>query len=485
MSCDQESEASSTGNSLAVRREFLKFSAALGTGLVLAQRPLLAVSARPAEISTTGRPIVDLTLIPPGPVTNQITLDVRGAVWNRDHTGSKYEFTFYVDAEAPENMLHRESVAIPDGSAAGVRFGWDVRRYAGNRRVILVARSGGRIFRTTQAMEIMDSNVRSTRQLGGAWIEFYHWSEQEGKLYNAQLAKMTASQWRQLVRAMYQVNQNLIVVQNMFWDDNHHHIGAAGYHGKSFYPSQLFPGRMPIACRDPLEAVLSEADRLGMEVMPGVGLYAWFDYSLASLNWHQRVASELWERYGHHPSFYGWYVSEEQFGNLGNPAQRNNMVRFFREFTAYVRRLAPNKPVMLATNSFGLQGAQAAYRKLLPNLDILATFGFQRMPKGDLTGVQAAALLQSLCDRAGTHFWLDLESFVFRNGNELYPRPVGQIATVLDHLTGFEKTLQYEFTGMMSSPAMSRQPGGPPSVKLYEGYQKYLRTVGGRPPAKG
>jgi hypothetical protein len=231
---------------------------------------------------------------------------------------------------------------------------------------------------------------------------------------------------------------------------------------------------MPIASSDPLETILSEADRLGMFVMPGVGLYAFSDYGAGSLAWHKDVAAELWARYGHHRSFYGWYISEEKWGSLGTPAEQEEIVEFFRQFTTYVRDLAPGKPVMLAPNCFSLRKGRDAYRKLLPHLDIICPFGFQRMPANDLPGEEAAALLQAWCDQAGTHLWMDLESFEFRNGKELHPRAIGGLIEDLTLFPSFEKTLHYQFPGMMSSPAMSRQPGGTNSVQLYLDYKKFL-----------
>ncbi|HEV2318955.1 MAG TPA: DUF4434 domain-containing protein, partial [Verrucomicrobiae bacterium] len=256
-----------------------------------------------------------------------------------------------------------------------------------------------------------------------------------------------------------------------------HHIETEGYHGTAYYPSSLFPGRMPIASRDPLEAILSEADKLGMQVLPGVGIYAFFDYSQGSLEWHEKVARELWTRYGHHPSFYGWYISEEKTGSLGDAAERQEIVTFFQQLTPYLHKLAPDKPDMLAINCFGLRGAEDTYRKLLPNVDILCPFGFDRMPAGDETSAQAANLLQSLCDAAGCHLWMDMESFEFRNGIELYPRPINDLVSDLLRFPNFEKILHYQFPGMMSSPSMSRQPGGPASVNLYEDYLRYYNNL--------
>jgi hypothetical protein len=88
--------------------------------------------------------------------------------------------------------------------------------------------------------------------------------------------------------------------------------------------------------------------------------------------------------------------------------------------------------------------------------------------------------MQSLCDAAGTHLWMDLESFVFRNGSELHPRSLEGLLSDLTRFGNFERTLHYQFPGLMSSPGMSRQPGGPASVKLYLDYKKHLQAA---PPA--
>ena len=52
---------------------------------------------------------------------------------------------------------------------------------------------------------------------------------------------------------------------------------------------------MDIAAEDPIEAILSEADKQGMQVLMGVGMFAWFDFTPESLEWHKRVAKELWD----------------------------------------------------------------------------------------------------------------------------------------------------------------------------------------------
>lgn len=41
----------------------------------------------------------------------------------------------------------------------------------------------------------------------------------------------------------------------------------------------------------------------------------------------------------------------------------------------------------------------------------ICPFGFARMPKEDLKGLEAANLLQKVCDEAKAHLWFDLEAF--------------------------------------------------------------------------
>jgi len=429
------------------------------------------------------KPATSLTLIPPSLVTDRIELDIRGSVRNDVDAARTFEVVLYVDEEKPEQRLHQAALTIDPQSAAGFNFCWPTQGHAGRHCVIMTARSGDVTLRAECPIQIIASDVRSTRRLGGAWVDIYHHDEQEGRPFNAELAKMTDANWRELVRAMHVTDQNLLVITMMFQNFTHrtkHNFTSETYPGKAYYPSELYPARMPIASTDPLETIMDEADRLGMHVMPGVGTYAFFDYTPDSLRWCKNVADELWRRYGHHPSFYGWYLSHEQGGGLyipglGDPAlQRREIVDFFKVFTSHVKRYAPDKPVLLATNPYGLRGAEETYRQLLPHVDILGPFGFHRMPAGDLTGEQAATLLQSLCDEAGCHLWLDVETFVFQNGVELHPRPIGELIGDLRRFTTFEKILHYQFPGMMSAPEMTCQPGGPASVKLYEDYRRYL-----------
>ncbi|MCL4540045.1 MAG: DUF4434 domain-containing protein [Bacteroidetes bacterium] len=432
-----------------------------------------------ARGSANSKPETELTLIPPSPVTDKITLDIRGSLWNRTEHTKKYRVTIYLDQAKREDRLYSESLEVGAKSAAGVRCLWPTRDRAGDHKIILVVRSDHRVVSTAQPLVVLASKVSSTERIGGAWVGVTHWSEKEGKPWNAQIKKMTDTQWQQLVRGMHRVGMNIIVIQQVFENNvyNNSLIRQNGFHGLAYYPSKLYPGRMPITAKDPIRAILSQADKLGMHVFLGVGMYAWFDYSHSSLVWHEKVAKELWKMYGQHPSFYGWYISEEKDGGLGDSVQRRQIVNFFKKFTPFVDRMAPGKPVMLATNCWHLRGAESTYQKLLPHLDILCPFAFDRMPKGGETGEQAGALLARLCRESGTHLWLDMEVFVFDKHGGLIPRPISGVVGDLHKYTGFEETLCYQYPGLLTSPRASVKLGGARAVKLYEDYQTYLRGL--------
>lgn len=424
-----------------------------------------------------------LELIPPSPVTNKIIVDIRGAVENNSNANRKYRISLYLDAESQEKLLQVEKVVIPAHRSAGIYYRHPTAGWTGHHRVILVATSSAGTVRTDRELEVLPSDIRSTRTIDGAWLGIVHWSDEEGRYWNNDIRKLTDDDWRQQIRGMRNLGMDTVVIQETFRNQEYYgrnNIATTGYKGLAYYPSALFPGRVQITAKDPLEAILTEADQLNMNVFLGVGMYAWFDFSRDSLEWHKKVAKELWQRYGHHPSFYGWYVAEETYGSLipdqGEPAKdryRQEVTTFFAEFQAFARQLAPEKPIMLAPNAHGMRESQNIWPTVLKHLDIVCPFAFHRIPEGDLTGEQSAAIWQSMADQAGAHLWMDMEAFLFED-RALIPRPIDGLVQDLRRFPNFEKILCYQYPGLFNSPESRIKPGGQRTVDLYRDYQKYL-----------
>jgi len=427
-------------------------------------------------------PTARLELIPPSPVTDKVILDIRGAVENDGDPEQQYAISLYLDRETPSGLLHTENKKVAAHSSIGIYYRHSTENWAGQHQLIMVAAGAGSRVRVVRELEVLHSQIRSTRTIDGAWVGIAHWSDEEGRPWNSTIRKLTEDDWRQQIRGMHSLGMDTVVIQESFRNQEYYgrnSISSTGYKGLAYYPSTLFPGRAQVAAHDALEAILSEADKLQMNVFLGVGMYAWFDFSAASLDWHKKVAEELWQRYGHHPSFYGWYVSEETYGSLipdeGDAPKdryRQEVITFFREFQAFCRKLAPEKPIMLAPNAHGMLMSQDVWPLVLEHLDIVCPFAFHRMPEGDITGEQSAQIWQVMCDKTGAHLWMDMEAFLF-DDKALIPRPIAGLIQDLQRFPNFEKILCYQYSGIFNSPETKVQPGGRPTVVLYRDYQEY------------
>jgi hypothetical protein len=442
-----------------------------------------------------------LTLLPSGVVSDKVDVDARIGIVNESNIVQSYRIDVVLNGRSHDVFHGTVSLSPGDNTMIRCSIKAGVVRIGRNSvRATLVpicskyggANEIGKKSVVVKDFEVVEKEDRSTRLIEGAWAGLYHWSEQEGKHWNQDIAKLTDNQWAQEVRSMHKIGMDFVVVQEVFrnqayvgsFNDNgsgSNGLDCRNYAGKAFFPSKIYPGRMPISAKDPLEAILSQADKDNMDVMLGVGMFAWFDFGEASLEWHENVAKELWERYGGHPSFYGFYVSEECCGNLfnsettqnGRQIKKNEIVTFFKKFRKYVSTFAPEKPIMLATNSMGIMDGADTYPELLSNLDILCPFGFARMPEGDLTGKQAADTLQKWCDAAGTHLWFDLEAFKFNSDMSLSPRPIEEITEDLNLFGNFEKVLCYQFPGVFNDPSNPFRVGEESSVQLFKSYLQY------------
>ncbi len=422
-----------------------------------------------------------MILLPPSPVSNKITVDIRIGLTNDTTELQNWTVSIFLNEVNPAKQLLTEQVELRPGEWYLMTMPYPTEQLLGKYHVYakLELHETGETFILRRPLEVLDRPSRSIDRVDGAFAGFYHWSEKEGRLWNSELKKWKAEDWKQMMHAMHEIGMDLLLPQEAFRNQEYigqHNIETEGYKGRAFYPSALFPGRMDIACDDPLEACLTAADELDMNVFLPVGMYAWFDYTEGSLEWHKKVAKELWERYGHHRSVYGFYVSEEAGGDLGSkPEERDSLVKFFKEFTAFCRTLAPERAVMMAPNCYSIDSGMAWYPEFLKNLDILCPFAFHRMPPMDHTGEEAATLLQDLCDKYGTHLWLDMEAFLFESDGALYPRPIEGLIEDFRRFPNFEKIVCYQFPGIFNAPEARIKPGGPATVKLYEDYKNYLK----------
>ncbi|MHA1872189.1 MAG: DUF4434 domain-containing protein [Promethearchaeota archaeon] len=332
--------------------------------------------------------------------------------------------------------------------------------------------------------------------INGTWVAFDHYNKRESKLWRKDLRKFEDDDWKKIVCDMASIGIEYIIIQESFVSSAHyqrHNMHKKGYKGRAFYPSKIYPKRAKIRAIDPINAILTEADNLNLKVFLGAGNYAWFDYTEYALDWVKNITKELWDRYKNHKSIYGWYVSSEIHGNMApqfirrikDDAQkkkiidnyRSEVLFYFREFRKHIDQLSPDKKILLASNCHYVPQAIDFYPKLMKNIDILSPFGFNRMPKDDLSRDEVIHLLHELCDPYGK-LWCDYELFLINYRGNLVPKPIDLVIEELKYLSKkFEKIMSYQFPGLLNAPDSRIKPGGKATVELFMAYSKYYHRL--------
>ncbi len=111
----------------------------------------------------------------------------------------------------------------------------------------------------------------------------------------------TREVWRKQLTDMKRIGMDTCIMIRVGWGDS------------AMYKSPVM--RTTLYEEDDLvEFWLAEADRIGLKMY--VGLFDTNDFWRVN-DWENEIdvnlklIEELWARYGHHPSFYGWYISHE------------------------------------------------------------------------------------------------------------------------------------------------------------------------------
>ncbi|MCX7017635.1 MAG: DUF4434 domain-containing protein [bacterium] len=309
------------------------------------------------------------------------------------------------------------------------------------------------------------------KPIEGSWFEFQH-TDAEGKYYIAALAGFTAQQWETKVREAAEIGMRHLVLMNV----------AMLF--KSFYDTPLLP-RFGIACDDPIEAVLSAADRYGIKFyMPN----DYFDdctnhgRNILDADTQRKRAQcmeELVARYGHHPSFHGWYWPIEAYLKSG---YSDVVLTYVNQCSRIARSLTPDAPILIAPYGTGVVVADDHYVAQLDRLDvdIIAyqdEIGCLRHGVEDLPRFyEGLRIAHDKAQRAA--FWSDIEIFTFEGNvgvSALLPAPFDRVRRQIEIASDYaDVILIYQFQGMMNKPGSQAFAGHPDSEILYTDYEKWL-----------
>ena len=274
------------------------------------------------------------------------------------------------------------------------------------------------------------------------------------------------NQWLKELTYMQKLGMNVVIVQYMVDND------------QAFYPTKLEWIR-PLQ-QEPLEAILSVCDSLNIEVFVG-DRYEWnfkfhdSTYFLTAAFKINKIIEELWERYGRHKSFKGWYIAQEYSNEKRFVEKQVYLSQFLRSIAEKCHTIS-GKPVAIApfffpqdTNTF-----KEFYTYILREgqIDIIMLQDGIGSRNCDLINDIPVYfnIMSSICNMLDPprEFWADLEIFDTVKENVLVPADIERIiAQILVEKLYASKIVCFEFNHYMSPLKGEEQQ------MLYNKYKKY------------
>lgn len=422
------------------------------------------------------------TVIPPGPVTDRSRVELRLAVPNPGDEPAEITVRFYRDKPVPDALIASRTVRALPRSTAYVHAWCATENWVGKHRLRYQVERQGKLQEGNWPLEVRASTTVGLPLLQGVWIEsFAALSHCQGSN-----ARETERNLRESVRAMQRLGMNTLILTYL------------EYRGTFFYPSKIafFDRDVQKMARgkdctlDLVEIMLSEADRAGMHVFLGLGRggdtlllwefekKGWSERNAEAIALGKRVAQELWERYRHHPSFYGWYLTHEMNDLAKSSAYYNPLADFCHS-------LSPDKPVLAAP-----AGTPIMDRKTLmkSSVDIFAyqdAVGSGYVPyKNTFKPENRIAMLDTIFTQyrawhkaADKHLWADLEIWEMDGSQGYggsYPTTFDRVRRQIEIESKYADMLTaYAYHGYLHDPNSKAPAKDARAVQLFKDYQAY------------
>lgn len=307
-------------------------------------------------------------------------------------------------------------------------------------------------------------------RISGTWFEFRHHSPAEGRYWNDTCSKFTYEQWQEKVREIADFGMKYIVLMNtaIVYDDDAY----------CYFDSDIFPFA-PIECRNPLEALFSAADENDLKVFVSCGFYGSWTKPLNNMKSQDvtdkafRAMKIIYEKYGNHKSFYGWYFPDETciLGHFNK-----HFIEYVNRYSAEAHRLFPEGKTLIAPFGTKIAITDSKFVRQLKqlNVDFIAYQDEVGVKKS--TPRQTARYykrLKKAHDKAGkSRLWADVEFFTFEGAvyrSALIPAPYERICRQLDAVEPYvDEILCYQYQGMLNAPDTKVFCGHKTSAELYK-----------------
>jgi hypothetical protein len=448
------------------------------TGIVLFSGATAIASETSAKASAKpSQPYAaSLTVVPPVAISDQVEFEVRVAVRNHTPTTARFELSFSVAADDSKvTPLWATPVEVKAHEQNLITRRFPSKPYVGKHKIAYqLSGPDGLVSTGEWPLEVVKCDSRSVPLLQIGWMD-------PGSLLAAPAngaGDLTESDLRAAIDAYSAAGIKGFIIT--YPEDT--------YSGGTFYyPTDVFAAYGTRPGFDVVGTILNQASKNGQHVFVGLGrgpdlLLTWTGFEdarrrKAAIAHSSKVATELWAKYAHEPSFYGWYLTHEANDiAAASRAYYNPMADFLRTFEA-------DKPVLISPS-----GTPILSREILAQsrVDIFAyqdAVGSGYVPyKNTFDPEQRIRTLddvyasyQKAHAKSGKHLWANLEVWQMKGPDygHSFPPSFDRVSRQL----GIEKKYvdvvsSYELLGFMHPESLQATPDAP-AAQLFQAYRTH------------
>lgn len=282
------------------------------------------------------------------------------------------------------------------------------------------------------------------------------------------------------------------------WENDFQHMKAAGidtvilircgYRKFLTYPSDYLLNKH--SCFSPtldlVDLFLSLADKYGMNFYFGLydsGRY-WDTGDVSSeIDDNKYVTEEVWQKYGHHPSFKGWYLSMEisrrtkgaieGFQSMGLHCKEisNNLPVFISPWIDGKKAVMASSGILTKVEAISLQEHETEWNEIFDGIkNSVDAVAFQDGHVDIDELYNFLAINKKLADKYGLQSWTNTESFDRDLPIKFLPIKFEKLQLKLEAAkrAGYDKAITFEFSHFMSPQSMYLS-----AHHLYNRYREY------------
>lgn len=305
-------------------------------------------------------------------------------------------------------------------------------------------------------------NLPEVLPISGSWVNLA-WKDVRNKYTNPVGEDMTdAALWRAKVDEWKEMGLEYLILMEV------------ANEGKAYYPSSIMPLAYPEWEESPVDAILGQAAKNGMDVFLSTG-WAWDqddDIRLPEIQARQQaIMEELSALYSGSPAFYGWYLPVEDCITPVFPA---TAVEAVNRLVDKAKALTPDKKTLISP--YGMVYADFDNPEFASNIralkvDIIAyqdEVGCVREPFPLPRLKEHWKRLKEVHDGSGIEMWANCETFTWEgNTNDrtsalipaAYSRLLAQQIAASEG--GVSRIVSFMFQGILESPESAYPLGQP------------------------